>query len=78
MAEQKEPTFEQAMAELERIVGQMEEGALPLEESLEAYTRGTELVRLCRAKIEAAELRVKKLEADGRLIDFAAVSREEK
>lgn len=60
----KTPTFEEAMMELETLVRRMEEGKLALEESVEAYTRGTELVRLCRAKLDDAEARVKKLDAD--------------
>ena len=43
-ANEKTPTFEEAMAELEALVRKMEEGKLALEESVEAYTRGTELV----------------------------------
>lgn len=62
-ANEKTPTFEEAMAELEALVRKMEEGKLALEESVEAYTRGTELVNLCRAKLEDAETRVRKLEA---------------
>ena len=60
---EKTPTFEEAMAELEALVRKMEEGKLALEESVEAYTRGTELVHLCRAKLVEAETRVRKLEA---------------
>ena len=56
-ANEKTPTFEEAMAELEALVRKMEEGKLALEESVEAYTRGTELVNLCRAKLEDADLR---------------------
>lgn len=60
----KTPTFEEAMEELERLVHRMEEGELTLEESIEAYTRGTELVRLCRTKLDDAEARVNKLDAE--------------
>ncbi len=58
------PTFEEAMAELEVLINKLEDGKLPLEETIEAYTRGTHLVRLCRAKIEDAEARVRRLEED--------------
>lgn len=61
---EKTPTFEEAMAELEALVRKMEEGKLALEESVQAYTRGTELVRMCRAKLDDAEARVKKLDAE--------------
>ncbi len=61
---EKTLTFEEAMAELEALVRKMEEGKLALEESVQAYTRGTELVRMCRAKLDDAEARVKKLDAE--------------
>ncbi|HWX00689.1 exodeoxyribonuclease VII small subunit, partial [Collimonas sp.] len=40
-------SFEQAMAELEQLVAQMEAGELPLEASVAAYKRGSELVKFC-------------------------------
>jgi len=40
-------SFEQAMAELAQLVTQMESGQLPLEASVAAYARGSELVRYC-------------------------------
>ena len=50
-ANEKTPTFEEAMAELEALVRKMEEGKLALEESVEAYTRGTELVKLTKPNL---------------------------
>ena len=38
-------TFEKALEELEALVARMEEGKLPLEESLSAYQRGAELIK---------------------------------
>lgn len=72
----KTPTFEEAMTELETLVRRMEEGKLALEESVEAYTRGTELVRLCRAKLDDAEARVKKLDADQNVQGDSSASEE--
>jgi len=43
---------------------------LILDESLAAYTRGTELAKFCRAKLDDAQLRIQKLESDGRLAAF--------
>ena len=60
---EKSPTFEEAMAELEGLVRKMENGNLALEESVLAYSRGMELVRLCRDKLDDAEARVNNLEA---------------
>ncbi|WP_338846913.1 exodeoxyribonuclease VII small subunit [Massilia sp. W12] len=55
-------SFEQAIGELEQLVANMEGGNLPLEASLDAYQRGTELVRFCAAQLERIEARVKVLE----------------
>ncbi|MDE2081125.1 MAG: exodeoxyribonuclease VII small subunit [Burkholderiales bacterium] len=63
----KEPaTYEQALAELDRLVAQMEGGQLPLDQLLDAYRRGAELLGLCRARLQAVEEQVKVLE-DGQL-----------
>ena len=60
----QEPTFEKALAELERLVGQMESGNLSLEQALAAHKRGLELARFCQARLEAAEQQVKVLEGE--------------
>ena len=57
-------SFEQAMAELAQLVSQMEGGQLPLEASVTAYARGSELVRYCAAQLEKVEAQVKVLEGD--------------
>lgn len=57
-------SFEQAMAELEQLVAQMEAGELPLEASVTAYKRGAELVRFCNAQLERVDQQVKVLEGD--------------
>ena len=44
--------FETAMAELEKIVAAMEAGQLSLEESLENYRRGAELLTLCQGQLQ--------------------------
>jgi exodeoxyribonuclease VII small subunit len=58
------PSFEKALAELERIVAQMESGNLTLEESLAAHKRGLELAKYCREKLEAAQQQVQVLEGE--------------
>jgi len=50
--------FEQAMAELEQIVGQLERGDVPLERSIEIYARGDRLKAHCEALLKSAELKV--------------------
>lgn len=55
-------SFETAMAELERIVADMESGQLPLEQSLAAYQRGAELLQFCQQALAAAQQQVQVLE----------------
>jgi exodeoxyribonuclease VII small subunit len=55
-------TYEEALAELERLVAAMEGGQLPLDKLLESYKRGAELLGFCRARLEAVEQQVKVLE----------------
>ncbi len=56
------PSFEAALTELEQIVTSMEEGQMPLEQSLAAYKRGAELLKLCQAALQDAQQQVKILE----------------
>lgn len=68
----KDPaTYEQALAELDRLVVQMEGGQLPLDELLDAYRRGADLLAFCRGRLQAVEDQVKVLE-DGQLKPWAA------
>ena len=57
--------FEAAMAELEQLVKQMENGDLSLDESLKAFERGVLLTRQCQKSLAEAELKVKMLSAEG-------------
>lgn len=57
-------SFESAMAELDQLVAKMESGELPLEASVAAYKRGSELVQYCAAQLERVEKQVKVLEGD--------------
>ena len=63
-SDQISPSFEDAMAELEQLVAKMESGELPLEASVAAYQRGSELVKYCAAQLERVEKQVKVLEGD--------------
>ena len=58
------PSFEKALAELEKIVTRMEAGNLSLEESLAAHKRGLELAKLCQARLEAAQQQVQVLDGE--------------
>ena len=66
---QNPQTLEAALAELEKIVSGMEEGQLPLEQSLAAYKRGAELLKFCQTALQDAQQQVKILEG-GILRDF--------
>ncbi len=70
----KAPAFEDALAELEKIVTTMEAGQLPLEESLAAYKRGTELLKFCQQKIQDAEQQVRILSEANQLENFPSDS----
>ncbi len=63
-AAQPVASFEEAMEELEQLVAKMESGELPLEASLAAYQRGSELVKYCAAQLERVEKQIKVLEGD--------------
>jgi len=56
-----EPTFEDARAELERIVTKLESGEAGLEEAIALWERGDALYRLCLAKLDAAQGRIDEL-----------------
>ena len=59
----REPaSYEQALAELDRLVQQMEGGQLPLDQLLDGYRRGAELLAFCRARLQAVEDQVKLLD----------------
>lgn len=59
--------FEAALAELERIVDQLEKGAVALDKSIALYERGEALKKRCDELLRSAEMRIEKitLSADG-------------
>ncbi|MEW5250060.1 exodeoxyribonuclease VII small subunit [Microbulbifer sp. 2201CG32-9] len=60
-AKKQSATFEQALEELEQLVGRLEAGDLPLEEALTDFERGVKLTRECQQKLAAAEQKVRLL-----------------
>lgn len=60
-----EMTFEEALAELTRLVETLESGKLPLEESVAAFEQGVKLSRRCEALLEQAEQRLQVLNNEG-------------
>ncbi len=61
------PNFEATIAELEAIVNQMESGNLPLEQSINAYKRGAELIQICQKSLTDAEQQVRILNEANKL-----------
>ena len=57
-------SFEEAMRELEGIVGQLDSGEVELEKSIELYERGAKLKAHCDAKLKEAEEKVATITAD--------------
>lgn len=64
-----EMSFEEAMAELEAVVGKLERGDVALEQSIAFYERGEALKRHCAAKLKSAEEKVELIRAqEGRAV----------
>lgn len=59
------PDFEAALAELEKLVSQMESGEQSLEDALKCFQRGIELTRVCQQGLKEAEQRVEQLLTQG-------------
>ena len=60
----EEMSFEQAMAELEQVVGQLERGEVPLDQSIALYERGAKLKARCETKLKEAEEKVAQITLD--------------
>ena len=54
-------SFEQAFRQLEHIVAQLEQGDLPLDQSLQLYSRGRQLAERCAQLLDQAELKVREV-----------------
>jgi len=67
MADRKisDMSFEDALTELEGIVGQLERGDAPLEKSITIYERGAKLKAHCEGKLKDAQMKVDKIVLDG-------------
>jgi exodeoxyribonuclease VII small subunit len=57
-------SFEQAIKELTGIVGRIEQGEIPLQDSLEQYEKGMALIKHCRTILQKAEKRIEKISKD--------------
>jgi len=54
-------SFEEAIKELTDIVGKIEQGRIPLQDSLQQYERGMALIKQCRTILKKAEERIEKI-----------------
>lgn len=61
----EEMNFETAMAELEKVLGQLENGNVALDESIALYERGAKLKARCETKLKEAEEKVAAITLDG-------------
>lgn len=60
----KKMSFEEAIARLETLVQELEDSRLPLEESLDKFSEGIELARICNERLVSAEQRIALLTAN--------------
>jgi len=68
--------FEAALTELDTIVKKLEDGDIPLEQSLQLFERGVQLSRFCHARLEEAEKRIEILNERGQLQDASSLLNE--
>jgi exodeoxyribonuclease VII small subunit len=65
MSEKIEMTYEQAVSELEEIISKLESGEASLDDSIALYSRGMELSKFCKEKLDAIEKKISILSQDG-------------
>lgn len=57
-------SFEDALKQLEQIVGRLESGEVPLDQAISLYEQGDTLRKLCQARLDAAQARIEQVRAD--------------
>lgn len=72
MSKKKSEQFEESLKKLQVIVEKLERGDLPLEEAMESFTEGIQLVQFCHQKLEEAEKKVQILVKDQKGVFTAA------
>ena len=66
----KKQTLEEAFAQLEPLIANLEAEDISLEESFRVYSEGMELLQFCNASIDTVEKKVLKLNENGELDEF--------
>ena len=64
--ENKAPSFEESLAALEALVKKLEAPETPLEQVIASFSKGQELLKVCQARLNEAELVLEKATADGK------------
>lgn len=68
---EKKLSFEESLAELERIVSSLESGEVPLDDAIEEFNKAMKLVKECDEKLSSAEEAIAKIVKDNKeVIDF--------
>ncbi|KAA0002274.1 MAG: exodeoxyribonuclease VII small subunit [Thermoplasmata archaeon] len=62
--EEKDMTFEEALENLERVVDELEKGELSLDDTIHKFEEGMKLLKICREKIEEAEMKIEELSGE--------------
>ncbi|NMO96888.1 exodeoxyribonuclease VII small subunit [Paenibacillus lemnae] len=65
MSNEPEMSFEEAMEQLEQIVGQLEDGDVPLEKAIDLFQKGMKLSQLCSLKLEQVEQKIEMVVEEG-------------
>ncbi len=79
MSKKEKYTFEEALHRLEEIVSKLEDGDVPLEDTIKLFQEGTELINFCNKKLEEVKFKVEMVvkNKDGfKLVDFEEKSNE--
>ena len=63
-------TFEEAIEELENIINRLEEGDVPLDETIKLYEKGSELKDFCEKKLQSAEVKIQKINQNTKTKDI--------
>jgi exodeoxyribonuclease VII small subunit len=67
-------SFDEALAELQRTIAELESGNLPLERTLALHERGAALLERCETLLRSAELRMRQLVAKGSTLETVEVT----